>query len=152
MAHPNRIRRNKLRGGLVVGSTLTLLIASHPGLAQEPEDSAAFDAARIASIADRLTVGLPCSQGDTPVALENRLNQSAETLPDLADALELVSESTSQCAEVRAAAARQRLYIAPDAAERGDTGGLTSIGTGVPLAFEVGPPPLNLTRARARDR
>lgn len=148
MTHPGRLS--------ISGITLAVLLglsAPHVAAQQAAEVSSDINARdRAERVAAYLTLDMPCTATGTAAALESRLTESTDALADLAAGLDIVAASTDNCAEIRAAAARQRLYIA-EAALSG-TGTTLASGGGAPLAlrFEVGPPPRNLLRQRGGSR
>lgn len=143
MAHPGKLA---FKASLIaVGVVLAVAGAS-------AQESGATSGVGAEALAEGLVDGLPCSATQTPDALEGRLDESLESLVDLAGALEIVANDDEQCAEVRAAAARQRLYITQAGFPEADNDGMARIGTPLAFAFEVGPPPLNMLRGRRATR
>lgn len=124
-------------------------VAAQLAYAQEAELETPSSAEILAS---ELADGLPCTATGTSAALEERLDQRLEPLVDLATALDVVALSDSQCAEVRAAAARQRQFIAATIGLGPQASDLASSDTALELPFEAGPPPLNLMRGRREGR
>ena len=148
MTHPGRL------------SVLTLAVTAFLGVsAPHVAAQAAGDASADPNARDRaervaafLTVDLPCTATGTAAALERRLAESIDPLVDLAAGLDIMAASTDNCAEVRAAAARQRLYIAEATLSGTETTETPLAGTRLALTFEVGPPPRNLLRQRGGSR
>ncbi len=144
MTHPGGVNLKSVALAVLLGG----VASAH---AQEADDGEQLDPSareRAEVVASYLVAGLPCTATETAGALERRLTESIDPLVDLAAGLDIVSASPENCAEIRAAAARQRLYITQSAISGGDTDSLTAGGTVPMLAFEVGPPPLNLLRGR----
>lgn len=135
-----------------------LALSSPSAFGQDTDEASTADGAaptaedRAQVVAANLVEDLPCAAGETSTALERRLTESMDPLVDLAAGLDLVAASEDNCAEIRAAAARQRLYIIEHALNRGATSATPARGSTLKLAFEVGPPPKNMLRQRSSSR
>ncbi len=149
MAQLSLLGIKSLALAVLVGVSGGAVTAQEPGDDQAAELSARDRAERVAAY---LIDGLPCTATGTADALERRLTESVDPLVDVAAGLDIIAASTDNCAEIRAAAARQRLYIAENALSGTDTAAAPTIDGTWALAFEVGPPPRNLLRQRGGSR
>lgn len=152
MTHPKLLSIHLLALGAVLAwaSPVALAQETVEELISESDEPSAQDRARI--VAAYLIEGLPCTAADTSTALERRLTESLDPLVDLAAGLDVVAASEETCAEIRAAAARQRLYIIENALSGRATRATPASGSTLNLAFEVGPPPRNMLRQRSGSR
>ncbi len=136
----------RTRNVAVLASILTMAGPSAHGQAGDRPE---FDAT---GVAGELVSGLPCAATETSAALEAKLDARRESLNDLAAALEVIAASPEPCDDVRAAATRQRQFIAATLA-LGPEGAESEPQTAVyQLSFEAGPPPLNMMRGRREGR
>ena len=132
----------RTRNLALFASILTIACSSAHG---QGDDRPGID---VAALADELLNGLPCEATEASAALEAKLDERPENLTDLAAALEVIAASPEPCDDVRAAATRQRQFIAATLA-LGPQGAESEPVTAVyQLSFEVGPPPLNMMRGR----
>ena len=106
----------------------------------------------VAALADELLNGLPCEATEASAALEAKLDERPENLTDLAAALEAIAASPEPCDDVRAAATRERQFIAATLALGAQTPESAPATAVYQFSFEAGPPPLNMLRTRREGR